>query len=204
MQHSIRPEGLHWCEDLKRWNRRSWMLFTWESSEVVSLSLTGTSYFLSADEHCWLTLWPLALEECTTLRTSLTYLDECFFHVADAANSPWMVFEFMPHGDLAEVLRSNSRQFWKPVPGLAPLTKVRRFGSEKWKRLMKGCYTKQQPKFGTESRICKKNFTCYPNICMFSYTQHARIHFGVSEHCAQQGLNSSKAQVPFYLSSNRW
>lgn len=41
----------------------------------------------------------------------------------DAANSPWMVFEFMPHGDLAEVLRSNSRQFWKPVPGLAPLTK---------------------------------------------------------------------------------
>ncbi|XP_021942304.1 tyrosine-protein kinase transmembrane receptor Ror-like isoform X2 [Zootermopsis nevadensis] len=41
----------------------------------------------------------------------------------DAGNSPWMVFEFMPHGDLAEVLRSNSRQLWKPVPGLAPLTK---------------------------------------------------------------------------------
>ncbi|XP_069705196.1 tyrosine-protein kinase transmembrane receptor Ror-like isoform X2 [Periplaneta americana] len=41
----------------------------------------------------------------------------------EAGNSPWMVFEYMPHGDLAEVLRSNSRQFWKPVPGLAPLTK---------------------------------------------------------------------------------
>ncbi|GFG30260.1 hypothetical protein Cfor_11804, partial [Coptotermes formosanus] len=43
--------------------------------------------------------------------------------VRDEGNSPWMVFEFMPHGDLAEVLRSNSQQFWKPVPGLAPLTK---------------------------------------------------------------------------------
>jgi len=29
---------------------------------------------------------------------------------------------------------------------------------------MKGCYTKQQPKFGTESRKCTKNFTYYPNI----------------------------------------
>jgi hypothetical protein len=38
-----------------------------------------------------------------------------------------MVFEFMPYGDLAEVLRRNSRQFWKPIPGLAPLTKVRHF-----------------------------------------------------------------------------
>ena len=82
------------------------------------------------------------------------HLDECCFYVADAANSPWMVFEFIPHGDLAEVLRSNSRQFWKPVPGLAPLTKVRHFGPEKWKILVKGCYTKQQPKFGTESRTC--------------------------------------------------
>jgi hypothetical protein len=35
-----------------------------------------------------------------------------------------MVFEFMPYGDLAEVLRRNSRQFWKPIPGLAKLTKV--------------------------------------------------------------------------------
>ncbi|PSN47551.1 hypothetical protein C0J52_08384, partial [Blattella germanica] len=41
----------------------------------------------------------------------------------DSGNSPWMVFEYMPHGDLAEVLRCNSRQFWKPIPGLAPLTK---------------------------------------------------------------------------------
>jgi len=148
-------------------------------------------------------LLSLALEECTTLETSLTYLDECCFHVADAANSPWMVFEFMPHGDLAEVLRSNSRQFWKPVPGLAPLTKVCHFGPEKWKILVKGCYTKQQPKFGTESRTCTKNFTRYSNICMFSYMQHAKIHFRGSEHCAQQGISSSKAQVPFYLSSNR-
>ncbi|KAK6623306.1 hypothetical protein RUM43_009158 [Polyplax serrata] len=41
----------------------------------------------------------------------------------EASSRPWMVFEFMPHGDLAEVLRSNSRQFWKPVPGLKSLTK---------------------------------------------------------------------------------
>lgn len=38
-----------------------------------------------------------------------------------------MVFEFMPHGDLAELLRRNSRQLWKPVPGLKPLTKVYSF-----------------------------------------------------------------------------
>ncbi|CAK9820474.1 Tyrosine-protein kinase transmembrane receptor Ror [Anthophora plagiata] len=37
-------------------------------------------------------------------------------------NSPWMVFEYMPHGDLAEVLRSNSRQLRSTKPGLQPLT----------------------------------------------------------------------------------
>lgn len=42
----------------------------------------------------------------------------------DAGNSPWMVFEYMPYGDLAEVLRSNSRQLHSPNPGLEPLTKV--------------------------------------------------------------------------------
>ncbi|XP_046385492.1 tyrosine-protein kinase transmembrane receptor Ror-like isoform X2 [Ischnura elegans] len=44
--------------------------------------------------------------------------------VQDNGHSPWMVFEFMPFGDLAEVLRSNSRELWKPVPGLPPLTKA--------------------------------------------------------------------------------
>lgn len=40
-------------------------------------------------------------------------------------NSPWMVFEYMPYGDLAEVLRSNSRQFSRTTkPGLQPLTQV--------------------------------------------------------------------------------
>ncbi|XP_076750703.1 BDNF/NT-3 growth factors receptor [Xylocopa sonorina] len=37
-------------------------------------------------------------------------------------NSPWMVFEYMPYGDLAEVLRSNSRQFRSTKPGVQPLT----------------------------------------------------------------------------------
>lgn len=39
-------------------------------------------------------------------------------------NSPWMVFEYMPYGDLAEVLRSNSRQLRSAKPGLQPLTPV--------------------------------------------------------------------------------
>jgi len=46
------------------------------------------------------------------------------FNVSEAGGLPWMVFEFMPYGDLAEVLRSNSKQLWKPIPGLEPLTKV--------------------------------------------------------------------------------
>ncbi|XP_043496562.1 tyrosine-protein kinase transmembrane receptor Ror-like isoform X1 [Polistes fuscatus] len=46
----------------------------------------------------------------------------------DAGNSPWMVFEYMSYGDLAEVLRSNSRQLHSPNPGLEPLTK----GSLHW------------------------------------------------------------------------
>ncbi|KAG8235418.1 hypothetical protein J437_LFUL015874 [Ladona fulva] len=44
--------------------------------------------------------------------------------IQENGQSPWMVFEFMPFGDLAEVLRNNSRELWKPVPGLTPLTKV--------------------------------------------------------------------------------
>ncbi|KAF4518029.1 hypothetical protein B566_EDAN009262, partial [Ephemera danica] len=39
----------------------------------------------------------------------------------DGHGEPWMVFEFMAHGDLAEVLRANSRQLWRPVPGLSTL-----------------------------------------------------------------------------------
>lgn len=42
----------------------------------------------------------------------------------DAANNPWMVFEYMPYGDLAEVLRANSPQFRLSKPGMQPLTKV--------------------------------------------------------------------------------
>lgn len=42
----------------------------------------------------------------------------------DSGNNPWMVFEYMPHGDLAEVLRANSRQLRSSTPGLEPLTKV--------------------------------------------------------------------------------
>jgi hypothetical protein len=65
-------------------------------------------------------------QPCTTEQTLLTQLYESRVLITDAGNSPWMVFEFMPYGDLAEVLRRNSRQFWKPIPGLAKLTKVRR------------------------------------------------------------------------------
>jgi hypothetical protein len=54
----------------KPWHHRSCMLFIRESSEVVNLSLTGVnSYLLSADDYCWLVLWPVAFEECTTLGT---------------------------------------------------------------------------------------------------------------------------------------
>ncbi|XP_066597332.1 tyrosine-protein kinase transmembrane receptor Ror-like isoform X2 [Prorops nasuta] len=41
----------------------------------------------------------------------------------DSNDFPWMVFEYMPYGDLAEVLRANSRTLRSPIPGLQPLTK---------------------------------------------------------------------------------
>ncbi|CAB0031053.1 unnamed protein product [Trichogramma brassicae] len=41
----------------------------------------------------------------------------------DSTNSPWMIFEYMPYGDLAEVLRANSPTFRTPTPGLPPLNK---------------------------------------------------------------------------------
>nr|AVT56268.1 receptor tyrosine kinase [Jadera sanguinolenta] len=37
--------------------------------------------------------------------------------------SPCMVFEFMPYGDLTEVLRSNSKHFWKPDSVIPKLNK---------------------------------------------------------------------------------
>ncbi|XP_011141324.1 tyrosine-protein kinase transmembrane receptor Ror [Harpegnathos saltator] len=40
----------------------------------------------------------------------------------DACSSPCMVFEYMPHGDLAKVLRANSRQLRSPSYGLQLLT----------------------------------------------------------------------------------
>ena len=45
----------------------------------------------------------------------------------DSNNSPWMVFEYMPYGDLAEVLRANSPILRSPTPGLQALSKVRLF-----------------------------------------------------------------------------
>ncbi|KAL6447910.1 hypothetical protein ACFW04_000169 [Cataglyphis niger] len=41
----------------------------------------------------------------------------------DATNNPWMVFEYMPYGDLAEVLRANSPQLKLSKPGVQSLTK---------------------------------------------------------------------------------
>lgn len=42
----------------------------------------------------------------------------------EPGKSPWMVFEFMPYGDLTEVLRSNSRHFRNSASSLLPrLTK---------------------------------------------------------------------------------
>ena len=41
-------------------------------------------------------------------------------------SAPCMVFEFMPFGDLTEVLRCSSKNPWAPPrPGLPPLTQVR-------------------------------------------------------------------------------
>uniref|UniRef100_A0A1B6CKF4 Protein kinase domain-containing protein n=1 Tax=Clastoptera arizonana TaxID=38151 RepID=A0A1B6CKF4_9HEMI len=37
--------------------------------------------------------------------------------------SPWMIFEFMPHGDLTEVLRSNSRHLWNATSNMPRLSK---------------------------------------------------------------------------------
>ncbi|XP_059471454.1 muscle, skeletal receptor tyrosine-protein kinase-like [Neocloeon triangulifer] len=39
----------------------------------------------------------------------------------DGLGEPWMVFEFMAHGDLADVLRANSHALRRPTPGLPPL-----------------------------------------------------------------------------------
>ncbi|XP_012536911.2 high affinity nerve growth factor receptor isoform X2 [Monomorium pharaonis] len=41
----------------------------------------------------------------------------------DRTDNPWMVFEYMPYGDLTEVLRSNSPRFRSSKSGLEPLTK---------------------------------------------------------------------------------
>lgn len=41
----------------------------------------------------------------------------------DCGNNPCMVFEYMPYGDLTNVLRNNSPQR-NSIPGLKPLTKV--------------------------------------------------------------------------------
>lgn len=75
-------------------------------------------------EPCYFNSILVSQQPSTTEQTLLTQLYESRILFTDAGNSPWMVFEFMPYGDLAEVLRRNSRQFWKPIPGLAKLTKV--------------------------------------------------------------------------------
>ncbi|KAF7996941.1 hypothetical protein HCN44_002587 [Aphidius gifuensis] len=41
----------------------------------------------------------------------------------DTNTSPWMIFEYMLYGDLADVLRSNSQEFKNDIPGLAPLNR---------------------------------------------------------------------------------
>lgn len=42
----------------------------------------------------------------------------------DTTNNPWMVFEYMPYGDLAKVLRDNSPTLRTPLQGLHTLSKV--------------------------------------------------------------------------------
>lgn len=48
----------------------------------------------------------------------------------DSTNNPWIVFEYMPYGDLAEVLRASTPQLKSLKPGLQPLTKVLSYHKE--------------------------------------------------------------------------
>lgn len=44
--------------------------------------------------------------------------------VSEPGKKPWMVFEYMPHGDLADVLRGNSGHFHVNNPDIPRLSKV--------------------------------------------------------------------------------
>lgn len=57
-------------------------------------------------------------------KTKKKYFFFIYFLKTENTLSPWMVFEFMPLGDLASVLRKSSLQFWSSVPTLPVLSSV--------------------------------------------------------------------------------
>lgn len=89
-----------------------------DSKEVVAVKVLKDSASREAEED-----FMREVEIMSTFRHE-NILSLIGVVLRDSGNSPWMVFEYMPYGDLAEVLRANSRQLRSPTPGLDPLTKV--------------------------------------------------------------------------------
>ncbi|KAK0093840.1 hypothetical protein PV326_012506 [Microctonus aethiopoides] len=88
-----------------------------DSKEVVAVKVLKDSASREAEED-----FMREVEIMSTFRHE-NILSLIGVVLRDSGNSPWMVFEYMPYGDLAEVLRANSRQLRSPTPGLDPLTK---------------------------------------------------------------------------------
>ena len=76
------------------WNIRSYQSFAKKMRSPTRACLSPRPWW-----HCVLTI-----DRCA----KRSRLDQSFFLLDPATGSPWLVFEYMPYGDLAEVLRSNS------------------------------------------------------------------------------------------------
>ncbi|XP_026674758.1 tyrosine-protein kinase transmembrane receptor Ror-like [Ceratina calcarata] len=89
---------------------------TGDSKEIVAIKVLKDSASREAEED-----FMREVDIMSTFRHS-NILTLKGVVLREGNNSPWMVFEYMPLGDLAEVLRSNSRALRSTKPGLQPLT----------------------------------------------------------------------------------
>lgn len=88
-----------------------------DSTEVVAIKVLKDSASREAEED-----FMREVEIMSTFRHE-NILSLIGVVLRDSLNGPWMVFEYMPFGDLAEVLRKNSPTLRSPTPGLPPLTR---------------------------------------------------------------------------------
>ncbi|XKL61133.1 hypothetical protein PGB90_008190 [Kerria lacca] len=86
-----------------------------EKVETVAVKMLKQTNLKAQEDF----MWEVEIMSSFNHPNILSFIGLC---PSEILNPSWMVFEYMPFGDLASVLRNNGHNFWTSIPSLPKLT----------------------------------------------------------------------------------